>query len=275
VSEAPPGARTPPTGAPTPATPVEEPPVIEVEGLGIYFHLQSRRRVSIKTLLTGGGLRRAPRVLWALRDVSFRAHEGEVLGIIGANGAGKSTLCLALSQILTPDEGRVVVRGHVSALLTLGAGFNRDLSGRDNILLNGAFLGIPRRMIERKLEEIVEFSELGEFIDQPVRFYSSGMRARLGFSIAASLEPEILLLDEVLSVGDRAFQAKSRRRIQELMAASRLIVIVSHSTDFLRSLCTHCLWLEKGRVRAYGEAKPVLDAFVEATGGEAESPEGS
>jgi ABC-type polysaccharide/polyol phosphate transport system ATPase subunit len=242
-------------------------PVIEVERLGIYFHLQQRRRASMKALLLGGGVRRVPRVLWALRDVSFACHEGEILGVVGPNGAGKSTLCLALSQILTPDEGRVVVRGRVSTLLTLGAGFNRDLSGRENILLNGAFLGIPRRRIDEKLEEIVEFSELGEFIDQPVRFYSSGMRARLGFSIASALDPEILILDEVLSVGDRAFRAKSQRRIEEMMAQSRLIVIVSHATSFLRSLCTHALWLQRGRLRGFGEAKAVLDAFEAEVGG--------
>ncbi len=242
-------------------------PVLEVEDLGVYFPLQQRRRTSIKRLLTGGGLRRAPKVLWALRHVDFTCHEGEVVGIVGPNGAGKSTLCLALSQILTPDEGRVQVRGHVSTLLTLGAGFNRDLSGRDNILLNAAFLGISRREIESKLDEIVDFSELGEFIDQPVRFYSSGMRARLGFSIATALDPEILILDEVLSVGDRSFRAKSQRRIEELMAQSRLILIVSHSTVFLRGLCTHCLWLEGGRARAYGEADAVLDAFEAEIGG--------
>ena len=242
-------------------------PVVEAQGLGIYFHLQQRRRASVKSLLLGGGLRRAPRVLWALRDVSFACHEGEILGVVGANGAGKSTLCLALSQILLPDEGRVVVRGRVSTLLTLGAGFNRDLSGRENILLNGAFLGIPRRRIDEKLDEIVAFSELGEFIDQPVRFYSSGMRARLGFSIASALDPEILILDEVLSVGDRSFRAKSQRRIEEMMAQSRLIVIVSHATSFLRTLCTHALWLHGGRLRGCGEAKAVLDAFEAEVGG--------
>jgi len=241
-------------------------PVVEVDGLGIYFHLQSRRRVSIKTLLMGGGSASPQRkLLWALRDVSFRAHEGEILGVIGPNGAGKSTLCLALSQILIPDEGSLVVRGKVSTLLSLGAGFNRDLSGRDNVLLNGAYLGMRRREIQGRLDEIVEFSELGDFIDQPVRFYSSGMKARLAFSIAACLEPEILILDEVLSVGDRAFQEKSRRRLHELMDQSRLIVIVSHSSEFIRSICTHALWLERGRVRGYGEAKEILDAYEAGT----------
>ncbi|MDJ0789019.1 MAG: ABC transporter ATP-binding protein [Myxococcota bacterium] len=248
--------------------PVEGPesrePVVEMDGVGIYFHLQSRRRISIKSLLLGGSFGQERKLLWALRDVSFKAYEGEILGVIGPNGAGKSTLCLALSEILLPDEGSVSVRGRVSTLLSLGAGFNRDLSGRDNILLNGAYLGMRREQIQSRVAEIVEFSELGDFIDQPVRFYSSGMRARLAFSIASCLEPEILILDEVLSVGDRAFQEKSRRRLEELMARSRLIVIVSHSSEFLRSICTHALWLERGRVRGYGSAKEILDAYEAA-----------
>ncbi len=241
--------------------------MIEVEDLGIFYRLQQRRRVGIKQLLLGGGFRRDAPLLWALRGVGFRCHEGEILGIVGPNGAGKSTLCLAISKILTPDEGRVEVRGEISTLLSLGAGFNRDLSGRENIYLNAAFLGISRREVERRMEEIIDFSELGDFIDQPIRFYSSGMKARLAFSVAASLEPEILILDEVLSVGDRAFQQKSRRRLQEMMARSRVIVLVSHAMPFLRELCTHCLWLERGRMRAFGEAKTVLDAYEAASGG--------
>ncbi|MAE95151.1 MAG: sugar ABC transporter ATP-binding protein [Deltaproteobacteria bacterium] len=240
-------------------------PVIDVDGLGIFYRLQQRRRVSIKKVLLGGGFRRDAPLLWALRDVSFRCHEGEILGVIGPNGAGKSTLCLALSQILTPDEGEVAVSGEVSTLLSLGAGFNRDLSGRENIYLNAAFLGISRAEIEGKMQEIIEFSELGEFIDQPIRFYSSGMKSRLGFSVAASLEPEILILDEVLSVGDHAFQQKSRRRLQGMMDRSRVIVLVSHSVEFLRELCTHALWLEKGRVRGFGAAKEVLDGYLAAS----------
>jgi len=242
-------------------------PVVDVRDLGIYFRLQQRRRVSVKALLSGSGFRRPTPLLWALRGVTFSCYEGETLGIVGPNGAGKSTLCLALAQILTPDEGSLRVRGKVSTLLTLGAGFNRDLSGRDNIYLNASFLGIPRQEIEGKVSEIIDFSELGDFIDQPIRFYSSGMRSRLGFSIAAALDPEILVLDEVLSVGDRAFRQKSQERMKAMMAQSRLIVIVSHSTAFLRSLCTRCLWLERGQVRGFGDAKPVLDAFEAAIGG--------
>jgi ABC-type polysaccharide/polyol phosphate transport system ATPase subunit len=241
--------------------------VVEVEDLGVFYRLQQRRRVGIKQLLSGRGMGRTAPVIWALRGVSFACHEGETLGVVGPNGAGKSTLCLALSRILEPDEGRVEVRGQVSTLLTLGAGFHRDLTGRENVMLNAAFLGIPRSTIESRMEAILDFAELGEFIDQPIRFYSSGMRARLAFSVAQSLDPEILLLDEVLSVGDRAFRQKSQRRIEELMAQSRLIVVVSHSTAFLREVCTHALWLHKGRLRAFGKAAEVLDAFEAEIGG--------
>jgi ABC-type polysaccharide/polyol phosphate transport system ATPase subunit len=242
-------------------------PVVELRGLGVYFRLQQRSRMSIRAALLGAGLRRRTPMIWALRDVDLTCHEGEVVGVIGPNGAGKSTLCLVLSRILEPDEGEVKVRGHVSTLLTLGAGFNRELSGRENILLNAAFLGIPRKEIGRRMEAITSFADLGEFIDQPIRFYSNGMRSRLGFAIATALDPEILVLDEVLSVGDRTFQAKSQARIQEMMARSRLIVIVSHATSFLRTVCTHCLWLERGRVRRFGPAGPVLDAYEEEMGG--------
>ena len=242
-------------------------PVVELRGLGVYFRLQQRSRMSIRKALLGGGLRRKAPMIWALRDVDLTCHEGEIVGVVGPNGAGKSTLCLVLSRILEPDEGTVQVRGHVSTLLSLGAGFNRELSGRANILLNAAFLGIPRKEIARRMDAIVDFADLGEFIDQPIRFYSNGMRSRLGFAIATSLDPEILVLDEVLSVGDRAFRAKSQARIESMMAQSRLIVIVSHATSFLRKVCTHCLWLDRGRVRQFGPAAGVLDAYEHEVGG--------
>jgi ABC-2 type transport system ATP-binding protein len=242
-------------------------PVVEIRGLGIHYRLQSRSRTGIKRFLTQG-LRGEVPMIWALRGVDLRCHEGEVIGVVGPNGAGKSTLCLALAGILEPDEGTATIRGQVSTLLTLGAGFNRELSGRDNILLNAAFLGIPRKQALDRMERIVEFADLGEFIDQPIRFYSNGMRSRLGFAIATAMDPEILVLDEVLSVGDRSFRQKSRTRIGEMMARSKLIVIVSHSTAFLRTVCTHALWLERGHVRRYGKAGDVLAAYEEEVGGE-------
>jgi ABC-type polysaccharide/polyol phosphate transport system ATPase subunit len=215
----------------------------------------------MRQVLTGRAWRDRTHIFWALRDINLSCAEGEVLGIVGPNGAGKSTLCLVLAGILSPDEGEAVVRGKVSALLSLGAGLQKDLTGRENIILNAAFLGIPPRQLVGQLDDIIEFAELSDFIDEPVRTYSSGMRARLGFSVAASLQPEVLILDEVLSVGDVAFRNKSERRIKEMIAGSKLIIIVSHELALLRSLCTRCLWLDSGRVREHGESGPVLDAF--------------
>jgi ABC-type polysaccharide/polyol phosphate transport system ATPase subunit len=210
---------------------------------------------------------RASKTLWALRGLTATFHEGQTVGIVGRNGAGKSTLCLTLARILTPDEGSATIRGDVSALVTLGSGFNLDLTGRDNIVLYSSFLGIPRDVIQARIPEIIEFSELGDFIDEPIRHYSSGMRARLGFSVASMLEPEILILDEVFAVGDRQFRLKSRKRLEQMMEQSRLIVVVSHSVPFLRGIATHCLWLDKGRVQQFGPADEVLDAYTAATGG--------
>jgi ABC-type polysaccharide/polyol phosphate transport system ATPase subunit len=216
-----------------------------------------------------GRFHEKPRLLWALRHVNLTCHRGQTLGVVGHNGAGKSTLCLVLARILAVDEGKAVIRGHTTPLFGLGTGFNPELTGRANIYLYAAFLGIPRKAIAAKMDEIVEFSELGDFIDEPLFAYSTGMRARLGFSVAAILEPEILILDEVLAVGDRAFRAKSRARIIQMMHQSKLIIIVSHSTEFLRRTCSHCLWLDHGQSLQFGEAGPVLDAYEEATGGAA------
>jgi len=251
--------------APAPAPPARR--LIEVRDLGVWFRLHKKKRTSVKAALLSGGLAKKHEMLWALRHVSFDCHEGEVVGVVGPNGAGKSTLCLTLARILTPDEGEVKIHGRISSLLTLGAGFNRELSGRANIQLYAAFLGISRKRLEQKMEDIIAFSELGDFIDEPVRSYSTGMRARLGFSVVTTLDPEILVLDEVLSVGDRAFRAKSEKRMREMMDQSKLIVIVSHSSSLLREICTHCLWLERGRVRRWGEAHVVLDAYDEEMGG--------
>jgi ABC-type polysaccharide/polyol phosphate transport system ATPase subunit len=254
------------TSEPTPAGPPASAAraLIEARDLGVCFRLHGRKPASVRETLLRWRPRRSPPMLWALRGVNFVAREGQALGIVGPNGAGKSTLCLVLARILAPDEGTVTIRGDVSPLLTLGAGFHRDLSGRDNIYLCGAFLGIRRAEMDRRIDEIIEFSQIGDLIDEPIRHFSSGMRARLGFSVATALNPEILVLDEVLAVGDQAFRAKSRQRLQELMAESRLIVIVSHAIGFLRRICTHCLWLDRGRVVRYGPAEDVLAAYEES-----------
>ena len=244
-----------------------------MKGIGIFFRRQSRKRITLKQLLLRRQWGQRTPVLWALRNLDLSLYEGQSVGVVGHNGAGKSTLCLVMSQILMPDEGEVTIRGKVSTLVTLGAGLNRDLSGRANIQLYAAFLGMSRKEIDARIDEIIEFSGLAEFIDDPVRQYSSGMKSRLGFSVAATLEPEILILDEVFSVGDQRFRIKSQRRIEEMIARSRLIVIVSHNTDFLRRLCTHALWLDHGLVRDFGEAGPVLQAYDQAMGAPPEEKE--
>ena len=246
-------------------------PLIEFHNVGIWFRLHNRKSTLRRAVI--GGLHRKlrggskKRVLWALQNISLQFREGQSIGIVGHNGAGKSTLCLALAQILTPDEGKAIIRGKVSPLLTLGAGFNNEISGRANILLHAAFLGIPRDVISAKIPEIIEFFELGDFIDEPVRTYSRGMRTRLGFAVATELDPDILILDEVLAVGDQQFRAKSGARMQQMMDRSRLIVIVSHSTLLLRQICSHALWLDHGEMKQFGEADEVLTAYDAEMGG--------
>jgi ABC-type polysaccharide/polyol phosphate transport system ATPase subunit len=244
----------------------ERPPVVELDDVGIYFHLHRRSRINLRQAILRRQWIHRPDVLWALRHLNLTLHEGQVLGIIGPNGAGKSTLCLILSQILPPDEGKVVVRGKVSQLVSMGTGFNNDLSGRANVRLYSAYLGIKRGELDAMIEEIVDFSELGDFIDEPLRHYSGGMRARLGFSVASTLNPEILVLDEVFSVGDAKFRGKATMKLVHMMNRCKLIAIVSHSTDFLRALCTHCLWLERGQLHRYGKAADVLAEYDEVMG---------
>lgn len=202
---------------------------------------------------------------WALRDVSFDVRRGEVLGIIGRNGAGKSTLLKVISGILKPTEGSVQVRGNVAPMLELGSGFDFDLTGRENIFLNGAILGYSEGFLKEKYQEIVDFSELGQFIDVPLRNYSSGMVTRLAFSIATVVKPDILIVDEVLSVGDADFQAKSKARMLELMGGGTTVLFVSHDLKQIRDICDRVLWLEHGCIRMFGPAKDVCAAYE--TGG--------
>jgi ABC-2 type transport system ATP-binding protein len=242
-------------------------PLIELRGVGLWFRLQHRPTRSLREILTGRESQQAAQTRWALRGVDLTCREGESWGILGHNGAGKSTLCLVLANILTPDEGTATIRGKVSALVTLGAGIHPEMTGRENVLLYASFLGIDRRTILDKLPEIADFSELGDLLDEPVRTYSTGMRARLGFAVATSIEPEILILDEVLSVGDRAFQKKSRARMEQMMQKSKCILSVSHSASFVRQTTSHCLWLDHGQVRMAGPTGEVLPAYEAATGG--------
>jgi lipopolysaccharide transport system ATP-binding protein len=202
--------------------------------------------------------------LMALNDVSFEIKQGESLGLIGPNGSGKSTTLALIAGVLKPQVGKVEVRGRIAPLLELGAGFHPELTGRENILLNGILLGLTRREVLAKMEEIVAFSELESFIDQPIRTYSSGMYARLGFSVAAHLDPEILLIDEVLAVGDLGFQAKCREKLDDFKRRQVTIVLVSHSVGEIRGFCDRVIWLNNGRIAADGQPGVVISRFEEA-----------
>lgn len=198
---------------------------------------------------------------WALRNVSFEIKKGEVVGIIGHNGAGKSTLLKVISGILKPADGELEVHGNIVPMLELGSGFDHDLTGRENVFLNGAILGYTEEYLKAKYDEIVAFSELGKFIDVPIRNYSSGMLMRLAFSIATVVQPEILIVDEILAVGDAAFQEKSKARMLELMSGGTTVLFVSHSLEQIREMCDRVIWLEHGNVKMIGPTKEVCDAY--------------
>ena len=198
---------------------------------------------------------------WALKNVSFDVQKGEVLGIIGHNGAGKSTLLKVISGILKPTSGNLEVHGNIVPMLELGSGFDTDLTGRENIFLNGSILGYSERYLKEKYDEIVDFSELGKFIDVPIRNYSSGMMMRLAFSIATVVKPEILIVDEILAVGDADFQDKSKKRMLELMGGGATVLFVSHSLEQIREMCGRVLWLEHGEVKMIGNTDDVCDLY--------------
>jgi lipopolysaccharide transport system ATP-binding protein len=203
---------------------------------------------------------------WALKDVSFQVKRGEALGIIGPNGAGKSTILKLLSRILYANKGHIQVNGKLSALIEVGAGFHPDLTGRENIYLNGAILGMKRQEIDRKLEEIIAFSGIGDFIDTPVKRYSSGMYARLGFSVAAHVEPQVLLVDEVLSVGDFPFQTKCLKRMREIVSSGTTIIFISHNIPAVIQLCPRAILLNKGQIRTSGVSSDVCRFYYQAYG---------
>jgi lipopolysaccharide transport system ATP-binding protein len=202
-------------------------------------------------------------LLWALDGVSFEVEKGETLGLIGSNGAGKTTILKLLARVTRPTSGYIAVKGRVSALIELGAGFHPDLTGRENVYLNAAILGLRRKEIEERFDSIVEFAELGQFIDMPVKRYSSGMYVRLGFSVAIHADPEVLLVDEVLAVGDMAFQRKCLDRIGVIRSKGSTIVFVTHNMRTVQSLCNRVLWLEKGRIRQIGDAQSIVAGYTD------------
>lgn len=236
--------------------------MIEVSDVSMRFRLNNDKILSLKEFVTTalrGKL--SYNEFTALDHVSFTVKRGETLGLIGRNGAGKSTMLKVISGILKPTEGSVTCHGNVVPMLELGSGFDMDLTGKENIFLNGAILGYGEKFLKTKYSEIVEFSELGQFIEVPIRNYSSGMLARLAFSIATVVQPEILIVDEILSVGDAQFQEKSKKRMLELMGGGTTVLFVSHSIEQIREMCKQVVWLERGKVMEIGATSQVCDRY--------------
>jgi ABC-type polysaccharide/polyol phosphate transport system ATPase subunit len=247
---------------------VTQAPAIRVRNLGLRFYIRSHN--APPTVHSGVVKfikhRPAPREFWALRGVSFDVPRGSVMGIIGSNGSGKSTLLRVLARIYAPDEGELKIRGKVSSLITLGAGFQANLSGLENIYYNGLLLGLTRSQVAQKLDQIVEFADLGEFIDAPVRTYSSGMRARLGFSVAVHVDPEVLVVDEVLVVGDARFRQRCTDKMRELISRDTTVAMVQHNMDAILTMCDRCMWLDKGSVKEIGTPYDTVKHYLEAQG---------
>ncbi|MBK7180119.1 MAG: ATP-binding cassette domain-containing protein [Chloroflexi bacterium] len=243
-----------------------ESPVIRFENVSKRFTFTREKSQSILEILLSAFRRKTAdeqdHDLWALRDVSFDILPGQCVGIVGRNGSGKSTALKLVARILRPTNGRVWIRGRVGALLELGAGFHPDLTGRENIYLNASLLGLTQADIDESFAQIVEFSELGDFIEMPVKHYSSGMYMRLGFSVAIHVKPDILIIDEILAVGDQAFQAKCIDRIYDMRDAGTTIVMVSHNLNVLRSLCSHLIWIDHGVMRQWGPTEQVAAEYM-------------
>ena len=238
--------------------------MIEVNHVSLCYRMSAERVSGMKEFLVQalqGKLQY--KEFWALQDVDFSIGKGEVLGLVGANGAGKSTMLKVISGILKPTKGTVTVHGNIVPMLELGSGFDLELTGRENVFLNGAILGYSEDFLKEKYQEIVDFSELGEFIEMPLRNYSSGMITRLAFSIATVVKPDILIVDEILSVGDAAFQKKSKNRMMELMSGGTTVLLVSHSAEQITEMCSRAIWLEKGTMKMIGPAADVCRAYEE------------
>ena len=236
--------------------------IITVDNVSMHFRMDKNRTTSLKewvvSFLKG---KQQYEEFHALENVTFDVKRGEIFGVIGRNGAGKSTLLKVVSGIYKPTSGKAVSAGRIAPMLELGSGFDPELSGRDNIFLNGAILGFSEEFLKSKYDEIVAFSELGDFIHQPIKTYSSGMMMRLAFSVATIVEPEILIVDEILAVGDASFQQKSRARMLKLMRGGTTVLFVSHSMDQIREMCDRVLWLDHGTVKMIGPTQEVCDAY--------------
>lgn len=236
-------------------------PAITVDNVSKTFRVYRDRNRSLKATILSG--RRASYdEFWALKDVSLEIPEGKTFGLLGNNGSGKSTLLKCIARILEPNHGSITHRGRLAAMLEVGSGFHPELTGRENVYLNGSILGMSRQEIDRKLESIVDFSGVGQFIDQPVKNYSSGMYVRLGFAVSIHVEPDILLVDEVLAVGDIAFQEKCMEKFAELKRSGRTVVVVSHGLEQMRSFCDEAAWLSNGELRAVGNARDIIDDYA-------------
>lgn len=239
-------------------------PVISVQGLAKKFRRNSAGRpFRFKHLLTGGFFKRRYEAFWCLDDVTFEVNRGQMVGIIGPNGSGKSTLLRLIGGVGRPDRGRLDVDGRIGALLDLGAGFHMDLSGRDNIYISGVVAGLTRRQISERFDEIVAFAELEDFLDNPLRTYSSGMKMRLAFAVATNIDPDILLIDEILSVGDLTFQNKCFERINRFKQKGCTMLLVSHDMDQVEKFCDSVLWLKNGKVKGYGSTSEITKAYTE------------
>lgn len=244
--------------------------MIKVDNVSMRFNLGIEKNFSLKLFFINLFKPRKKKGkkpdFWALKDVSFKVKRGEVVGFIGSNGAGKSTMLKVIAGVMKPTKGKVEVHGNICPMIELGAGFDMDLTARENIFLNGAVLGYSKKFIEEKFDEIVEFSELKDFLDVPVRNFSSGMTARLAFSIATVVDPEILIVDEILSVGDMAFQAKSEAKMRNMIGGGTTVLFVSHSINSIKSICDKAVWLDHGKVIKMGPAEEICDEYSKSIG---------
>jgi ABC-type polysaccharide/polyol phosphate transport system ATPase subunit len=243
---------------------------VRVDHVSKKFRLYHERNQSLKSTIMRGR-RSVHEDFWALKDVGFEVPTGSTFGLIGSNGSGKSTLLKCLAKIYYPEKGTISYNGRIAALLEVGSGFHPELSGRENVFLNGSILGMSKKEITRKFDEIVDFSGVEEFIDQPVKNYSSGMYVRLGFSVAINVDPDILVVDEVLAVGDADFQEKCAQKFADFKEAGKTVILVSHAMESVRSMCDHAAWLSHGDLVRVGDANSTITAYLDSLHGGAQT----